>query len=128
LDLDLFKGENMTQDKQRVDAYVLAVMAGTVGNISLLSASATEYGYKEIFKLAKGMMTYVDEQQKEQEEASWTENTGEFPSKLRIFDYVDIVFSDGEILGKVQPGDYSWGIDTDVDSTQAYHITKWRLS
>jgi hypothetical protein len=113
-------------DKQRLDAYVLAAMTGMVGNVSLLSASTTEYGYKQIYKFAKGMLDYVDEQspqvQPEEDAEGWILNTGTKPEN--ISSDIEIIFRDGQKYINANSSWVRWSLDP-----MGQHIgdvIKWR--
>jgi hypothetical protein len=112
-------------DKQRLDAYVQAVLANTAGGISTLNDSTISWGCKQCYTLAKAMMDYVDSQVQEQEDNSWTKNTaGLIP--VAGDTEVDLIFSDGETKLKVPAGWYTWELDPTYDDD--YYITEWRLA
>lgn len=108
-------------DKKRLDAYVQAVMSN-----SSHSYKSLEEAYENIYKVAKGMVDYVDSQctkemKKLQDADGWIKNTGVQP----VSDDTEIIIKtkDGDIIKYYKAGNWEWsktGLDSDID--------EWKLA
>lgn len=115
-------------DKQRLDAYVQAAMAGFYANPLIATETHnSNHLMKFVWEVAKDMMDYVDAQEVEAEPQAdaegWIKNTGELPVESSTL--VDVVFRNGGKESDIRARYLRWEIDNkDYDSE--FDIIKWR--
>lgn len=101
-------------DKQRLDAYVQAVMVNTLGS---------RFGYEQIYKFAKGMMDYVDAQEVKvtprADATGWIVNMGYQPCALDT--RIDFILRNGS----EGTNEYARGWDWEIKGSSG-DIIKWR--